>query len=68
VVITKVEPRSPADRRQLRPDDVIVRVDRFSVPDTEHLGRVLDEVEQGDERLFWVVRDDYLIGNNLTAR
>ncbi len=68
VLITAVESRSPAAGKRLRKGDIIVRVDRFSVPDADHLGQLLDRVRQGDEVLFWVVRHDYLIGNYLTAR
>jgi len=68
VVITSVEPQSPAARKRLRTGDIVVRVERFSVPDTDHLGQLLNQVERGSKILFWVVRDDYLIGNYLTAR
>ena len=68
VVITGVEPESPAARNRLRRGDVIVRVNRFSVPDTERLGQLLDGVERGDKFLVEVVRDHHLIGNRLTAR
>ncbi len=68
VLITGVEARSPAAEKRLRKGDVIVRVGRYSVPNVEHLGRLLDRADKGTDVLFWVVRDGYLIGNYLTAR
>ena len=68
VLITGVEARSPAADKRLRKGDVIVRVKRYSVPSTEHLGMLLERAKTGDEVLFWIVRDQYLIGNHLEAR
>jgi len=68
VLVTGIEPRSPAALKRLRQGDIIVRVDRYSVPDVEHLGILLDRIEAGKEVLFWVVRDEYLLGNYLTPR
>jgi serine protease Do len=68
VIVTGVEDRGPAADKQLRKGDVIVRVGSYSVPNTEHLGTLLEQVKRGDNVLFMVVRGEYLIGNILTAR
>jgi serine protease Do len=68
VLVTGVEKNGPADRRHLREGDIIVRVGRFTIPNVEHLGMLLEQVQTGNEALVWVIREDYLIGNYLTAR
>ena len=72
VLITGVEKDSPADRKHLKEGDIIVRVGarfgNFSIPSVEHLGMLLDQIKPGDEALFWVIHEDYLVGNYLTAR
>jgi len=68
VLVTGVEARSPAALKRLGQGDVIVRVERYSVPNVEQLGMLLERVEAGAEVLLWVVRDEYLIGNYLRAR
>ncbi|MBN1916845.1 MAG: trypsin-like peptidase domain-containing protein [Verrucomicrobia bacterium] len=72
VLVTGVEKDSPAANKRLREGDIIVRVGVtfgiFSIPDLEHLGMLLEQLEPGDEALFAVVRDDYLLINYLTAR
>jgi len=68
VLVTGVEAHSPAADKRLRKGDVIVRVDRYSVPTTEHLGLLLEHAKTGKEVLVWIVRDQYLIGNYLEPR
>ncbi len=48
VIITAIEPRSPADRADLRPGDLITRVGRYLVTDADHMGQLLKEAQSGD--------------------
>ncbi|HWP94303.1 MAG TPA: DegQ family serine endoprotease [Gammaproteobacteria bacterium] len=53
VVVTDVEPRSPAARAGLRPGDVITSVNRQAV---ENLAQMREVLRQGDGSLLLVVR------------
>lgn len=53
VVITEVEPGSPADEAGLRRGDVIIEVDKAEVRDTSALEELLDEA---DDRVLVAVR------------
>jgi len=68
VFVSGVKANSPAAAKRLRPGDVIVYVGRYSVPNVQHLGTILERVKKGDRVLFWVIRGEYRVGNYLTAR
>jgi serine protease Do len=61
VVITSVEPGSPADEAGLRQGDVIVEVDRKSVRDVGDFRKALANVKK-DQRILFLVRRE---GNSL---
>jgi serine protease Do len=61
LVITSVEPGSPADEAGLRQGDVIVEVDRKSVRDVGDFRKALANVKK-DQRILFLVRRE---GNSL---
>jgi serine protease Do len=56
VLITSIEPGSPADDAQLRRGDVILEVDRSEIEDTDDLRTQLDLADDG--ALFLIRRGD----------
>ncbi|RMF84382.1 MAG: DegQ family serine endoprotease [Nitrospinota bacterium] len=59
VVITDVEPGSPADEANLRRGDVILEINQHPIKTMEDYKRMLDQIKKGDTVLFLVRR-----GNN----
>ena len=57
VLITRVEPASPAAESGLRTGDIILEVDRKPVNDAESLSRILQETSGKGSLLFLVNRD-----------
>jgi S1-C subfamily serine protease len=51
MVIAKVERGGPADRIGIKPLDVLERLDRYYVADTDEVGQILDATKSG-ERIF----------------
>ena len=57
VVITKVEPGSPAQRGDLNPGDVIVEANKGGIDSVSELGRVLEKVNKdGKSRILLLIR------------
>jgi len=61
VVVTNVEPSSPADEAGLRRGDVILEVNRTPVPDLSSYRRALRESPKGKSILLWVRRGENTI-------
>ena len=59
VVITSVEPGSPAGRLGLRVDDVITEVDRTAVVSLDRFVRDLARLKAGESALFWLWRQGH---------
>ena len=59
VVITSVEPGSPAARLGLRVDDVITEVDRTAVVSLDRFVRDLARLKAGESALFWLWRQGH---------
>ena len=60
LVITDVDPRGPADRAGLRPDDVLVQLGRHRVGDLDKLALLLSQVRQSVTTEIYVVRNGQL--------
>jgi len=56
LVVTEVEPDSPADDIGIRPRDVLFQIDRLQVKNTDDLGTVLEDVAAGQTLSIAVVR------------
>jgi len=61
VVVTRVEPGSPAAKSGLRRGDVIQEVNRQPIKDVEEFGKSVEKVGEGESILFLIWR----AGNNL---
>ncbi len=59
VVVTSVEPGSPAAGRGLRVDDVITEVDRTAVVSLDRFVRDLARLKAGESALFWLWRQGH---------
>jgi len=60
VLVTGVQPRSPAARADLRPGDLIVRVGPHRISDLDDLGELLEDVQPDDpaDLLWWRAHRD----------
>ena len=73
VLIVRVEERSPAARAGVRPGDLLVRIGRFPIPNSDVLGPLLEDVEPdtpADLTLWRLMRGDVyeITGVRLYAR
>jgi serine protease Do len=56
VVVTYVDPDSPAERAGMRPCDVIIEINRKPVVNLKEYNRAIQEARQSDKILFWLKR------------
>jgi len=49
VYVDEVDPDGPADQAQIMPGDIIMRLNRVSVSDMEHVGLALESVKPGEK-------------------
>jgi PDZ domain-containing protein len=66
VVITDVEPGSPADG-VLMPEDTLLAINGTAVPDFESVQRVMSDVAPGDDVTVKVSRDDEVMTETVTT-
>ncbi len=66
LIISEVEPRSPADRADMRRGDLILRLDRLPVQTLTDIGLVLERVDAGAPVIVDGVRPDPLFSWNVT--
>ena len=60
LLVSGVDPDSPAAKAGIRHSDVIIQVDRYRVEDLNTLGLLLDQVKQGDGILIYLVRGRFV--------
>ena len=58
VVVVDIDPRSPAEERGIRVDDVITEIDRSAIESLDEFLRSVSDLEPGKSALFWFWRRD----------
>ncbi len=68
LLVTGVEPRSPADRVGIRRGDVIFQIGRWYVTDLDRLGAILEDVRPGTALHIGIIRGNVRAWASITTR
>jgi RNA polymerase sigma factor (sigma-70 family) len=67
VIVQKLHPDSPADKAGLKPDDVLLKIDKADVTDAEGVIKQFANLKEGDKAALRIKRGDKVIDVTVTA-